>query len=112
VWFSFSMGGQQTIQRPNLVHVSQASACCWMQAQALESAVKRFSKLEDSAAEAVLAQEVHAVSGAVWYLSADCLRCFQRLGAYGRQDGGLSASTHLAGTARAPLQLQETASLA
>jgi hypothetical protein len=42
--------------------ISQACACCRMQAQALESAVKRFSKLEDTVAEVVLAQEVHAVS--------------------------------------------------
>lgn len=32
-----------------------------MQAQALESAVKRFSKLEDAAHEAQLATDIHAV---------------------------------------------------
>jgi hypothetical protein len=33
-----------------------------LQAQALESAVKRFSKLEDAAHEVQLASDVHAVS--------------------------------------------------
>lgn len=35
--------------------------CSAMQAQALESAVKRFSKLEDAAHEAQLATDIHAV---------------------------------------------------
>jgi len=52
-----------------------AVVCCILhiyQAQALELAVKRFSKLEDAAHEAQLATEVQAVSGA--YLCTDLLK--------------------------------------
>lgn len=42
-----------------------------MQAQALESAVKRFSKLEDAAHEAQLATDIHAVRPVVRVFGCD-----------------------------------------
>lgn len=44
------------------VGLSCLRPCCVAQATALESAVRRFSKLEDAAHEAQLATDVHAVS--------------------------------------------------
>jgi hypothetical protein len=48
----------------------------------MESAVRRFSKLEDAAHEAQLASDVHAVS---WSLIAACAAGLRREGATARQ---------------------------
>lgn len=65
-------GSHRDSVQPSNLFCASSTCCAAVQAQALESAVKRFSKLEDAAHEAQLATDIHAVRPPACSCCAQC----------------------------------------